>query len=157
MLANMLAKKTDPLSPYFSEPECHSTAIRYMEVFRFEGRSAERLIPWGGKLYNCGLLKICGGVSSGYAEYVLPDTREYADLVRWASVFTRLKGRTIANAMLCVEQNRMEWGIHRTMLAEAALIDLAAHIRRPDERRHLGGIPLERSFLMDCSQAYYTF
>ncbi|WP_052759555.1 hypothetical protein [Paenibacillus sp. DMB20] len=115
------------------------------------------LFHGGGKLYNCGLLKICSGAKAGYAEYVLPDTREYADIVRWASIFSRLKGLTVADAVHCVEQNRTEWGIHRTMLAEAALTDLAAHIRRRDERRHLGGIPLERSFLMDCSRAYYTF
>ncbi|SMF64978.1 hypothetical protein SAMN05661091_0123 [Paenibacillus uliginis N3/975] len=149
-----MAKITDSL-PQLTEHKLHETMIRYMEIFRFDGNSAEQDIPWNDKSTNCGLFKISCSGASGYAEYALPDTREYADLVRWSSVFMRLKGLTVAEAISTVQ--KQQWGAVRTMLAESALKDLSANLIQCNERQRLGSLPLERSFLIDCSRAYFLF
>ncbi|MGM1045588.1 MAG: hypothetical protein ACQEXX_05515 [Bacillota bacterium] len=73
-----MAKITDSL-PRLTEHKLHETTIRYMEIFRFDGNSAEQDIPWNDKSTNYGLFKISCSGASGYAEYALPDTREYAE------------------------------------------------------------------------------
>lgn len=149
-----MAKITDPL-PELTEHKLQEATIRYMEIFRFDCNSADLHIPLSGKSLNCGLFKISCSGASGYAEYVLPDTREYADLVRWSSVFMSLKGMSVAEALqFTLEQ---PWGAVRTMLAASALKDLAANLSQCHERQRLGSLPLERSFLMDCSRAYFLF
>lgn len=153
----MLAKSTALPAWRHLAQEYGCEKIRSMEIYRFDNHSAEQFAFRGGDLYNCGLLKIgCGG-KAGYAEYVLPRTAEYEDLVRWASVFTQLKGLTLTEAQLCVDDNRCLWGSRRSVLAEAALEDLALHMQRNEERGRFGRIWLERTFLMACSRAYYSF
>ncbi|AYB46809.1 hypothetical protein [Paenibacillus lautus] len=130
--------------------------IRCMEIFRFDRSSAERFIPWSDQSRNCGLFKISCKNASGYAEYALPSTREFADLVRWASVFSRLKGMPVTEAIRYA-QKQQQWGSVRMLLAVSALADLEANQHQHISRKRLGRLPLERSFLMDCSEAYYHF
>ncbi|EFU43196.1 hypothetical protein PVOR_04403 [Paenibacillus vortex V453] len=130
--------------------------IRYMEMFRFDWGSAERFIPWSDRSWNCGLFKISCGEAAGYAEYALPSTREFADLVRWASVFARLRGMPVTEAIRYAQQQQ-QWGSTRMLLAVSALADLEKNLHQHVTRERLGSLPLERSFLMDCSQAYYFF
>ena len=130
--------------------------IRYMEMFRFDQGSAERFIPSSDQGCNCGLFKISCENAAGYAEYALPSTREFADLVRWASVFSRLKGMPVTEAIRYA-QKQQQWGSVRMQLAVSALADLEANQHQRMNRKRLGRLPLERPFLMNCSEAYYFF
>lgn len=65
-----------------ASPSLNAELIRCMEIFRFDRGSAERFIPWSDRDWNCGLFKISCKDAAGYAEYALPSTREFADLVR---------------------------------------------------------------------------
>ncbi|MBU5347748.1 hypothetical protein [Paenibacillus lautus] len=139
-----------------ASPALNAELIRCMEIFRFDRGSAERFIPWSDRDWNCGLFKISCKDAAGYAEYALPSTREFADLVRWASVFTRLKGMPVTEAVRYA-QKQQQWGSARKQLAVSALADLEANLQQHITRKRLGSLPLERSFLMDCSEAYYSF
>ncbi|MGG3309738.1 hypothetical protein ABER23_20220 [Paenibacillus lautus] len=130
--------------------------IRHMEIFRFDQGSAERFIPWSKRDWNCGLFKISCKDAAGYAEYALPSNREFTDLVRWAAVFTRLKGMSVTEAVRYA-QKQHQWGSARMQLAVSALADLETNRQQHITRKRLGSLPLERSFLMDCSEAYYFF
>ncbi|MGG3508973.1 hypothetical protein ABES58_26395 [Paenibacillus lautus] len=130
--------------------------IHHMEIFRFDQGSAERFIPWSKRDWNCGLFKISCKDAAGYAEYALPSNREFTDLVRWAAVFTRLKGMSVTEAV-CYAQKQHQWGSARMQLAVSALADLETNRQQHITRKRLGSLPLERSFLMDCSEAYYFF
>jgi hypothetical protein len=130
--------------------------IRNMEMFRFDQGSAERFIPSSDQGCNCGLFKISCENAAGYAEYALPSTREFADLVRWASVFTRLRGMPVTEAVRYA-QKQQQWGSVRMQLAVLALADLEANLQQHITRKRLGSLPLERSYLMNCSEAYYFF
>ncbi|PJN51510.1 hypothetical protein PAEVO_46020 [Paenibacillus sp. GM2FR] len=128
--------------------------IRNMEMFRFDQSSAERFIPSSDQGCNCGLFKISCENAAGYAEYALPSTGEFADLVRWASVFTRLRGMPVTEAVRYA-QKQQQWGSVRMQLAVSALADLEANLQQHITRKRLGSLPLERSYLMNCSEAYY--
>ncbi|MFG1734365.1 hypothetical protein [Paenibacillus sp. 843] len=128
--------------------------IRNMEMFRFDQSSAERFIPSSDQGGNCGLFKISCENAAGYAEYALPSTGEFADLVRWASVFTRLRGMPVTEAVRYA-QKQQQWGSVRMQLAVSALTDLEANLQQHITRERLGSLPLERSYLMNCSEAYY--
>lgn len=117
-----MARTTEPL-PALTEPTIQETTIRYLEIFRFDCAYAEQYLPKSVSSQNCGLLKISCGTASGYAEYALPETREFADLVRWSSVFMHLKGLPLEEAIRIVGQQ--EWGALRCKLAESALKDLS--------------------------------
>lgn len=130
--------------------------IRNMEMFRFDQSSAERFIPSSNQGCNCGLFKISCENAAGYAEYALPSTGEFADLVRWASVFTRLRGMPVTEAVRYA-QKQQQWGSVRMQLAVSALTDLEANLQQHITRKRLGSLPLERSYLMNCSEAYYFF
>ena len=54
-------------------------------------------------------------------------------------------------------QKQQQWGSVRMLLAVSALADLEANQHQHISRKRLGRLPLERSFLMDCSEAYYHF
>lgn len=139
-----------------ASPALNAELISYMEIFRFDRGSAERFIPWSDRDWNCGLFKISCKDAAGYAEYALPTTREFADLVRWASVFTRLRGMPVTEAVRYA-QKQQQWGSARMQLAVSALADLEANLQQHITRKRLGSLPLERSFLMECSEAYYSF
>ncbi|MGC6585842.1 hypothetical protein MKY82_02415 [Paenibacillus sp. FSL W7-1279] len=139
-----------------ASPALNAELIRCMEIFRFDRCSAERFIPWSDRDWNCGLFKISCKDAAGYAEYALPSTREFADLIRWASVFTRLRGMPVTEAIRYA-QKQQQWGSARMQLAVSALADLEANLQQHITRMRLGSLPLERSFLMDCSEAYYSF
>ncbi|MEF7438836.1 hypothetical protein V4V36_10220 [Paenibacillus lautus] len=139
-----------------ASPALNAELIGCMEIFRFDRGSAERFIPWSDRDWNCGLFKISCKDAAGYAEYALPSTREFADLVRWASVFTRLRGMPVTEAVRYA-QKQQQWGSVRMLLAVSALADLEANQHQHISRKRLGRLPLERSFLMDCSEAYYHF
>ncbi|MEC0254327.1 hypothetical protein [Paenibacillus lautus] len=130
--------------------------IRNMEMFRFDQSSAERFIPSSDQGCNCGLFKISCENAAGYAEYALPSTGEFADLVRWASVFTRLRGMPVTEAVRYA-QKQQQWGSVRMQLAVSTLTDLEANLQQHITRKRLGSLPLERSYLMNCSEAYYFF
>jgi hypothetical protein len=137
-------------------PALNKEPIRYMEVFRFDRCSAERFIPWSNLDWNCGLFKISCKDAAGYAEYALPSNKEFTDLVRWASVFTRLKGMSVTEAVRYAQKHH-QWGSARMQLAVSALADLETNRQQHITRKRLGSLSLERSFLMDCSEAYYFF
>ncbi|CAG7649276.1 hypothetical protein ACFQI7_26765 [Paenibacillus allorhizosphaerae] len=144
-------------SPVINENELLHYRICAMEVFRFDCRLIQNQIPLTGGECNCGLLKISSGGVSGWGEYVIPCTRENIDLVRWAFVFAKLKGLSIADAIRCVQTRDKAWGQARTNLAESALLDLAFKLRYPFTLQKDIASSLGSSLLIDRSQAYFSF
>ncbi|WP_233354724.1 hypothetical protein [Paenibacillus sp. JZ16] len=129
-----------------------SAAWRY---FVSTGARLNALSPGATEIGTAGCSK-SAAKAAGYAEYALPSTREFADLIRWASVFTRLRGMPVTEAIRYA-QKQQQWGSARMQLAVSALADLEANLQQHITRMRLGSLPLERSFLMDCSEAYYSF
>ena len=56
-----------------------------------------------------------------------------------------------------VRYAQKQWGSARMRLAVSALADLEANLQQHTTRKRLGDLTLERSFLMECSEAYYSF
>lgn len=145
-------------SPVINENELALYRISSMEVFRFDCRFLHnQLPPWNAGAYDCGLLKISSDGLSGWGEYISPCSKENVDLVRWASVFAKLKGLSVAEAIRCAEATNEAWGLVRTRLAESALLDLAFKIRYPFTVHKDIASSLGYARLLDRSQAYFSF
>lgn len=151
-----MLKLTDP-APAIIENELVNYRIGSMEVFRLDCKLFENRIPWIGSECNCGLLKISSSGISGWGEYVLPCSKENFDIIHWASVFAKLKGLTIDDAMHYVQNSNDDWGQVRKGLVEAALLDLAFKLRYPFIRQKDVASSLGQSYLIDHSQMYYSF
>lgn len=148
---------TDP-STAINENKLARYRISSMEVFRFDCRFLQNQLPiWNTDGYDCGLLKISSGGLSGWGEYVMPCSKENVDLVRWASVFSKLKGLSVAEALRFPEVTNKAWGTVRTRLAESALLDLAFKIRYPFITHKDIASSLGHARLLDRSQAYFSF
>ncbi|MBD3921439.1 hypothetical protein H8B09_21900 [Paenibacillus sp. PR3] len=131
--------------------------ISHMEVFRMDCKLAENNPIRNIDSYNCGLLKIAGQGAAGFAEYVIPDTKLNHDLVRWASVFKKLKGLSIAEALRYVQDKEEAWGPTRQEAAIAALTDLSMSLIDPLHQPETSVRSLEWSALIERSQSYYSF
>ncbi|WP_139305784.1 hypothetical protein [Paenibacillus sp. GP183] len=83
---------------------------------------------------------------------------EHFDFIRWASVFMHIKGLSISDAVHFVQNHKEPWGTIRTELASSALQDLITHLQNPNINVPQNiNIPMERSFLFDQSQSYFSF
>ncbi|SEC45302.1 hypothetical protein SAMN05443246_4159 [Paenibacillus sp. GP183] len=145
---------TDPL-PKLENQSVLNRKICSMEIYQFDCQFTEKRIR---DLSNChcGLFKISSNGISGWGEYRVKD--EHFDFVRWASVFMHIKGLTISDAIHFVQNHNESLGTIRTELASSALQDLIHHLQNPNTNapQHIN-ISLERSFLFDQSQSYFSF
>lgn len=152
-----MMKLSDPL-PRLVEEELAQFKIGHMELFRFDCKFMEHLNRGDCRPCSCGLLKISTGSVSGWAEYRLPaGEKAMGDFAQWASVFTRLRGLTIPEAIRYIQSRKESWGPIRQALAETALSNLKANLCNPSRRQEPNDRTLERSFLIERSQAYFGF
>ncbi|WP_163853360.1 hypothetical protein [Paenibacillus elgii] len=151
-----MLKLSDPL-PEVNEGVLSTSRIGLIEVYRFDCRLIEARIAGNCRDCNCGLLKLSSHGVNGWAEYVVPNTQPYADIVRWTSVFLKLKGLSVCEAVSYVRSHAAAWGPVRTDIAEVALADLTAQLLNPSAGHAHEGASFERSRLIDRSQAYCSF
>lgn len=142
---------TDPL-PKQNKDELSKFKIDYIEIYQFDCTLMENRILGNSEKSNCGLFKISSNGVHGWADYMIPDVEHHFDLVHWASVFMKLKGLSIYEGIRFIQNKDETWGAVRKSLAESALVDLSANLKNPSR-----GITLERSFLFNRSQAYFSF
>lgn len=136
-------------------PAVSVTCIGSLEIYLYDHQRLA--LPDSCRMLHCGLLRISMADGSGWAEYEFSDGQRRLDLVRWASVFRRLKGLPVLQALAFIEDHRQAWGDTRAQLAAEALhnyIDRQTAAPEMPVDRH----PLtERQFLGDYAQAYYSF
>ncbi len=147
---------SDPL-PKVNEAILSTSRIGLIEVYRFDCRFMESGLAGNCRDCNCGLLKLSSHGVNGWAEYVVPSTKPYADIVRWTSIFLKLKGLSVSEAAGYVRSHAAAWGPVRTDIAAAALADLTARLLDPSAEHDREGAAFERPRLIDRSQAYCSF
>jgi hypothetical protein len=80
------------------------------------------------------------------------------DFFRWASAFMHIKGLSLSDAIHFVQNHNESWGHIRTELASSTLLDLIHHLQNPNSVTTQNiNFSLERSFLFDQSQSYFSF
>jgi hypothetical protein len=153
----MMLKLADPLSS--TDPSLEGFKIGSMEIYQFDCLLLKKRIPQVTNECACGLLKISSNGINGWEECILPSYGKRFDLIQWASVFIKLKGLSVLEAMALIQNKREVWGRERCQLAEAALQDLIGQLQKTDRdiTDHKSGIVLERSFLIDQSRSYFSF
>ncbi|ANF94855.1 hypothetical protein [Paenibacillus bovis] len=149
-MQNVVAVSAQPHIPSVS-----STCVGSLEIYLYDHQRLS--LPDSCGMLHCGLLRISLADGSGWAEYEFSDGLRRLDLVRWASVFQRLKGLTVQQALEYVHVHRQNWGHTRAQLAIEALHNYM--IRQSESADSLlYRQPLtERQFLSDYAQAYYSF
>jgi hypothetical protein len=146
---------SDPL-PSLDNQNVLNSKVCSMEIYQFDCRFTEKRIHVFSNECHCGLFKISSNGIHGWGEYRVKDV--HFDFVRWASVFMHIKGLSISDAIHFVQNHNESWGDIRTELASSALLDLIHHLQNPNTRTPQNiNITLERSFLFDQSQSYFSF
>lgn len=134
--------------------------IGSMEIYQFEGRLFNERVSGMTGSRSWGLFRISGSGSSGWGEYILPAGGKRIDLIHWSSVFMKLKGRSLPDALQQARTCREQWGRERCELAESALLDLARRLRHPEAQAPAVGmspVMLERACLIEQAQSYFSF
>jgi hypothetical protein len=145
----------DPLPDLVNQNVLNSK-ICSMEIYQFDCRFTQTRIHDFSNKCHCGLFKITSHGVSGWGEYMVKD--EHFDFVRWASVFMHIKGLSISDAIQFVKNHHESWGQIRTELASSTLLDLIHHLQNPKINVPQNiNFSLERSFLFDQSQSYFSF
>jgi hypothetical protein len=146
---------TDPL-PSLDNQNVLNCKVCSMEIYQFDCRFSEKRIHDLSSKCHCGLFNISSNGISGWGEYRVKE--EHFDFVRWASVLMHIKGLSISDAIQFVQNHNESWGHIRTELASSALLDLITHLQNPNNSKPQNiNISLERSFLFDHSQSYFSF
>ncbi|MFH5181395.1 hypothetical protein ACHHV8_01370 [Paenibacillus sp. TAB 01] len=76
------------------------------------------------------------------------------------SVFMKLKGRSLPEALQQARTCRDDWGRERCELAETALLDLALQLRYSEAQApsmRMKHLALERACLIEQAQSYFSF
>ncbi|WP_052714256.1 hypothetical protein [Paenibacillus dauci] len=131
------------------------TCIGSLEIYLYDHQCLS--LPDSCMMLHCGLLRISLAGGSGWAEYEFSDGQRRLDLVRWASVFRRLKGLTVQQALAYVEIHRQVWGHTRSQLAIEALHNYTIRQNEAEDSTPFRQPLTERQFLGDYAQAYYSF
>ncbi|MCR8632552.1 hypothetical protein [Paenibacillus radicis (ex Xue et al. 2023)] len=153
-----MLKLADPLdSP--SDRTLEGFKIGSMEIYQFDCLLLKRRIPQVTNECACGLLKISSNGINGWEECILPSYGRKFDLIPWASVFIKLKGLSVLEAMAFIQNKQEAWGQDRCSLAHSALQDLINQLQQTDiaPPQKENGIVLERSYLIDQSRSYFSF
>jgi hypothetical protein len=142
-----MLKLVDPLD-VSTEPALAQFKIGSMEIYQFATYEC-----------SCGLLRISSNGISGWEDCLLPSCGKKFDLIQWASVFIKIKGLSISDAVSFVRSHQEVWGQDRCELVEAALHDLVRQIQSYDalKSQQTDDLIWERSFLIDQSQSYFSF
>lgn len=103
------------------------------------------------------LIKIASGGICGWGTFALSGDESNTDLVRWASVYMRLRNRSVIEALHIVRSESASWGRERRGIAQTALADLADRLllRSPHESRD--AIAFKRFCLQEAAEAYFSF
>jgi hypothetical protein len=107
--------------------------------------------------FCCGLFKITSVGYSGWGTFAMTYPQGHFDLVRWASVYMRLKGLPVAEALQIVKTGSGAWGAERRGTAEAALIDLANKLLQQSSQENKNEFALRHDYLIEVSEAYFSF
>lgn len=107
----------------------------------------------------CGLLTMSCNGAQGMAEYELPEIKGTFDLVRWASVFTLLKGLSFTEAHQYIQHHADNWGHVKTELALSTLSDLTTHVNLQSLSPATPIVKprISRSYLIKHGLVYYSF
>ncbi|WP_028551399.1 hypothetical protein [Paenibacillus sp. UNC451MF] len=105
------------------------------------------------------LLKVSSTGKNGWGVCMLPAGEPRFDFIKWAAVFGKLKGVTVPSALQLVQQHHTDWGTERYTLGKATLTDLVSQCQRGCclSRQSEVCNGLERSFLIDHSDRYFSF
>ncbi|MDF2719413.1 MAG: hypothetical protein K0R28_6338 [Paenibacillus sp.] len=147
---------TDPL-PDLNRTELQQCRIGSMEIFRFDCEPIRIRHPGNDGDYDCGYLKISGNGMNGWGAYRLACMKRPFDLVRWASVFIRLKGLSISDAFLYIQCKEEAWGAARASLAESALKDLASKLQFPSPLERRDDLSMDGPYLIEHCKSYFSF
>ncbi|MHB0882610.1 hypothetical protein ACYCSE_12395 [Paenibacillus sp. SEL1] len=131
--------------------------IGSMEMIQYDYRQFPDSEPY--QHHCCGLLTMSCNGAQGLAEYELPEIKGAFDLVRWASVFTSLKGLSLTEAEQYIQHHADHWGPDKTELALSALSDLTAHANLHILSPTATILPsrISRSYLIVHGLVYYSF
>ncbi|MBI4979907.1 MAG: hypothetical protein HZC28_20675 [Spirochaetes bacterium] len=101
--------------------------VEQIELFRYDV-DVPRHYSWGNwDSRQIGFIRIASGGHSGWGENRITSNDKHVDIVKWASCFAELKGRTITEALDLVADRLKVWGTLRCEMAEMALLDLAGN------------------------------
>jgi|GEM_PF-2199478 len=95
---------------------------------------------------------IYGENKKGAAEFILPHSIHKFDLVKWASVWMKLKRYPTPAALAHIESMIEIWGADRANIAKAALMDLESKLSSSDQETNL-----DRKVLFEHTQSYFSF
>ncbi|OAB44986.1 hypothetical protein [Paenibacillus antarcticus] len=141
---------TDLLSE-LKQPELSNSKIGNLEIYQYDCALIENRVTVNSDKCTCGLFKISSHGIDGWAEYKLPEVQHF-DLIHWASVFMPLRGLSIYEGMIYIQNKNEPWGPIRKTLVESALMNLSTNLQNPSN-----SMSLERSHLFTRSQAYFSF
>ncbi|RTE06421.1 hypothetical protein [Paenibacillus whitsoniae] len=131
--------------------------IRSMEIFRYDCNWLKTCVEENVNNCECGLFKISCGPLHGYAEFRLPSKQQTGDLIRFASVFGSLKGRTIDECIRLIQVYEGLWGPARKELVETALSNLINKIKQSGLVKAKIESKWESFILFDYSESYFSF
>ncbi|GMK36958.1 hypothetical protein PCCS19_00110 [Paenibacillus sp. CCS19] len=129
-----------------------NTKIDLIEVYLFDPQWAKENRQGTGDSSGCGLLMIYGENKKGAAEFILPHSIHKFDLVKWASVWMKLKRHPMPAALAHIESMIEIWGADRANIAKAALLDLESKQSGSDQKTNL-----DRKALFEHTQSYFSF
>lgn len=128
-----------------------------MEFYQYDRKWLEELGLDGSDHCICGILKMSSYGAAGWAEYKITGDASKFQLIRWATLFMRLKGRSIAEGLQLIDDQKVEWGLDRIQLAEDALLALCRNLLAPVPPQSDNIVSLERNILIDRSISYFSF
>ncbi|MBE1443664.1 hypothetical protein [Paenibacillus sp. OAS669] len=136
------------------------SSIRSIELFQLD-RLAYQTIQGAAAAQDrtaC-LLKISSSGVNGWGLCALPVREPQFDFIKWTSVFGKLKGTSVADAIHFVHEHHSDWGLERYTAGKASLMDLASQYEggRFFSRQSEVCNGLERSYLIDHSDRYFSF
>lgn len=131
-----------------------------IELFQLD-QLAHQMILGPSSIHNtvsC-LLKLASTGRNGWGMCTMPVEEPRFDFIKWVSVFGKLKGISVTDAIQFVQQQHSTWGTQRYTVGKDSLADLAFQCQRGSCFSRQSEIcnRLERSFLIDHSDRYFSF
>lgn len=134
-----------------------TSKIGHIEVFQFNPQESELISTDSVESCYC-LFHISSNGVSGWGDCIFSCECKHLDLVRWATVFEKMKGLTISEAVLLVQSKQLEWGDDRYRLAMMSLENLIKESRHREDLTepliHFSN--LENQTLFEKAQSYYS-
>ncbi|WP_442600603.1 hypothetical protein [Paenibacillus sp. KN14-4R] len=109
------------------------------------------------RLKSCGLIKVSCNGFCGWGMFDVTCPQQQRDLVQWASVYMVLKRLSVTEALELIQIKSEVWGLDRRYAIEVALTNLMDKLsQRSSLQRRSEGV-FHRSFLLEISDAYFSF